>query len=236
MGGRGWGLFLGFCFFCFFSFLGGSEGISSYAPSDSVLCKYSRRTNLTAGFFFFFFFCFFFPFSFPLLSASERRSPFLKTELVLSVCQENLSWLEPEEISKFSAVTLYKKCHQETVNDLPDEYPNIRGRVSLQTMKNRGSCDGTYLHHILTQFVFYFCFVLFFLLFSFFFFLFSFFFFLFSFFFFLFLFFFFSFSLFLFFSFSFFFLVFFCLSPSSFLPQFFPFPFSRPVGTLSQNT
>jgi len=73
--------------------------------------------------------------------------PYPETELVVSVCEENLQWIA-QESTAFDQVTIYNKCGG--VNNLSP----LKDTKNLQViqMANVGSADGAYLRHITTHY------------------------------------------------------------------------------------
>ena len=69
------------------------------------------------------------------------------TQLVVSWCTENISWLE-SELPHFDSVYLYSKC--DTHLSLPPSSPFFTSsKVKIISLPNVGVCDHTYLHHII---------------------------------------------------------------------------------------
>ena len=81
-------------------------------------------------------------------------------ELVVSYCEEDLAWLTPLFLSRFDRVTIYSKCGHSLAPSQPcpagRDFPvktceagtGGTGRVRVQHIRNVGSCDRAYLHHI----------------------------------------------------------------------------------------
>jgi len=88
-----------------------------------LLCKFRDMKNLTRAY-------------------HEYIRPTPRRELVMSVCHESLDWLRGE-IHKFDSVVVYHKCGSYS------QEQTKRLNVTVRSMENIGSCDGTYLHHIL---------------------------------------------------------------------------------------
>jgi hypothetical protein len=101
----------------------------SPSVSGSVLCELEKA------------------FSLPKIDPPRRSRDWDTVELVVSWCQEDISWVTNTSlVSGFKTIFLYSKCNA----SLPfpvKKYPHIR----LETLPNIGNCDHTYLHHILSH-------------------------------------------------------------------------------------
>jgi len=70
-----------------------------------------------------------------------------KTELVVAVCTEDLSWVD-QAAQEYANVTVYDKCRGVRKADL---YPFKATNLIVQRLPNIGSCDFAYLTYILDR-------------------------------------------------------------------------------------